>query len=287
MNDEVVVDVSCLEHVYPGGARVDICGLEFQVRRGQRVVILGPNGSGKSTLLKHILGILKPTDGAALVFGKDPSREYDAIQSRIGAVLQNVDEQLLGPTVFDDVAFAPLNFGFSREETVRRVEETLKALGIYHLRDRLPHYLSGGERKKVALAGALVSGPELLVLDEPLAGIDYASRVEISDFLGSLHQQTGVTMISTTHDMDVVAGLADMGYVMRQGGRLEIEGSIMELFFEHDLSEYNLAPPTVVRLIKHLREHGLDLKATLDAEEFERQLLRILRGKAPSLMRDS
>lgn len=280
-SDDLVVDVDCLQHAYPGGVRVDACGLAFRVRRGQRVAVLGPNGSGKTTLLKHLLGILRPTSGRVTVFGRDPSREYAAIRSRIGAVLQNVDEQLIGPTVFDDVAFAPLNFGFTREDTVERVEATLRALGIWELRDRLPHYLSGGERKKVALAGALVFGPELLVLDEPLEGVDQASREEITQFLQSLHEQTGLAIILTAHDMEVAAELADSGYVMAQTGRLEIWGSIEELFFEHDLSQYNLRPPTVVRLIKALRESGHDLQPTLSVADLVRQL----RARVPALPR--
>lgn len=276
MSEEVVVDVSCLQHVYPGGIRVDICGMEFQVKRGRRVAIIGPNGCGKSTLLKHVLGILKPTDGSVRVFGEDPARDYDRIRSRIGAVMQKVDEQLLGPTVFDDVAFAPLNFGFSKEETRERVESILRALDIYDLRDRLPHFLSGGERKKVALAGALVFGPELLVMDEPLEGIDYASRCEISDFLGRLHAETGMTMISTLHDMEMVHHIADVGYVMKEGGHLDLYGTIAELFFDHDLGEYNLAPPAVVSAIKELRQHGFMLEPTLDLRTFEEQLLGLL-----------
>lgn len=280
MND-IVVDVTCLEHVYPGGARVDICGLEFQVRRGERVAILGPNGSGKSTLLRHVLGILKPTEGSVSVFGKDPARQYPEIRAKIGAVMQNVDEQLIGPTVFDDVAFAPLNFGFSKDETYRRVEEMLRTLGIYELRDRLPHYLSGGERKKVALAGALVFGPELLILDEPLAGIDYASRLDIARFLSRLHEETGMTMISTLHDMEMVHLIADVGYVMKQGGQLDLYGTIMEIFFNHDLSDYNLVPPDVVKLIKSLNAQGYHLEPTLDEQEFEEQLLQVLHSRQP------
>ncbi len=279
MNDEVVVDVDCLEHVYPDGIRVDTCGLAFRVRRGQRVAVLGPNGSGKSTLLKHVLGILKPTSGRVVVFGKDPAREYAQIRSRIGAVMQNVDEQLIGPTVFDDVAFAPLNFGFSREDTCQRVERTLKALGIWELRDRLPHYLSGGERKKVALAGALVIDPALLVLDEPLEGVDYASRREITRFLQSLHDETGMAMILTAHDIEVIAGLADYGYVMGPGGGLALSGTISELFFDHDLSDYNLAPPTLVQVTKALRAQGIELGAVTDVEGFAEEIRSKLREK--------
>jgi len=187
-------------------------------------------------------------------------------------VLQNVDEQLIGPTVFEDVAFAPLNFGLSREETYQRVDDTLRALGIYDLRDRLPHYLSGGERKKVALAGALVFDPELLVMDEPLEAVDQASRQEIVEFLDSLHERTGLTIILTAHDMEVVADLADSGYVMAQSGKLEISGSIQELFFDHDLSQYNLRPPAVVRMIKALQEAGMDLEPTLSLADLTRQL---------------
>ncbi|MHB0999593.1 MAG: energy-coupling factor ABC transporter ATP-binding protein [Armatimonadota bacterium] len=273
MSGDIIVDVSCLEHVYPGGIRVDICGIEFIVRRGQKIAVMGPNGAGKSTLLKHVLGLMKPTKGHIHVFGKDPSREYGEIRSKIGAVMQNVEEQLIGPTVFDDVAFAPLNFGFSKEDTYQRVESILHSLDIYHLRSRLPHYLSGGEKKKVALAGALVTGPELLILDEPLEGIDYASRQDITGFLTKLHKECGMTIISTLHNMEWVPDLADYGYLMKQGGRLELYGSIEELFFNHDLSQYNLAAPAVVSLIKRLHELGYDLKPTLDQENLVDQLI--------------
>ncbi|MHB9131408.1 MAG: energy-coupling factor ABC transporter ATP-binding protein [Armatimonadota bacterium] len=262
--DEAVVHIHCLEHTYTGGVRIDLCGAEFHVPRGQRVAVLGPNGSGKSTLLKHILGILKPTQGQVRVFGEDPAQDYARIRQKIGAVMQNVDEQLIGPTVFDDVAFAPLNFGFSREETRQRVEGILESLDITHLRDRLPHYLSGGEKKKVALAGALVFGPELLILDEPLEGVDYSSRREICAFLRKLHAETGMTIISTMHDMDLVSELADVGYIVQSGGRLDLYGTITELFFEHDLSQYNLAPPGIAQLVKQLNDQGMAIPPTFD-----------------------
>ena len=277
MNHDIIVHVECLQHAYSGGVRVDFCGLKFEIARGQRVAVLGPNGSGKSTLLKHILGILRPTTGAIRVFGEDPSRDYRKIRARIGAVMQFVDEQMIGPTVFDDIAFAPLNFGFSREETRVRVEQVLRELEIEHLRDRLPHYLSGGERKKVALAGALVFNPELLILDEPLEGVDHASRREISDFLARLHRETGMTIISTVHDMNLVAELADVGYVIQQGGRVELCQSVEELFFEHDLSQYNLAPPVVAEIITRLNAAGHAFAPTLDIERFVAQLLQTLK----------
>lgn len=277
MATDIIIDVECLQHVYQGGVRIDFCGTKFQIRRGQRVAILGPNGSGKSTLLRHILGILRPTSGKVSVFGANPGTEYDKIRARIGAVMQRVDEQLIGPTVFDDIAFAPLNFGFTREDTRRMVEETMAALDISHLRDRLPHYLSGGERKKVAMAGALVFNPELLVLDEPLEGVDDSSRQEISQFLRDLHQRTGMTIISTMHDMELVSGMADEGYVIRSGGRVELYGTIHDLFFEHDLSDFNLSPPAVARIIKSLNAQGLGFEDTLDMQAFTQALLHRLK----------
>ena len=264
MTDERIVEIHCVEHSYAGGVNIDLCGIEFNVARGQRVVVLGPNGSGKSTLLKHILGILKPTKGRVAVFGEDPSSQYARIRHKIGTVMQNADEQLIGPTVFDDIAFAPLNFGFSREDTRRRVEGILQALDIVHLRDRLPHYLSGGEKRKVALAGALVFDPELLILDEPLEGVDYTSRQEICAFLRQRHADTGVTLVSTMHDMDLVSELGDVGYVLHAGGRIDLYGTITELFFHHDLRQYNLAPPALAQLITLLNDRGMAIPPTLD-----------------------
>lgn len=279
MSNDIIVQVECMEHAYAGGVRVDYCGLQFEITRGQRVAVLGPNGSGKSTLLKHILGMLRPTSGTIRVFGEDPGRNYKKIRARIGAVMQYVDEQMIGPTVFDDIAFAPLNYGFSYTETKELVEAIMKSLDISHLRDRLPHYLSGGERKKVALAGALVFNPELLILDEPLEGVDHASSLEISEYLYQLHRDTGMTMISTVHDMNLVAKLADVGYVIKDGGRVELHSSVEELFFQHDLSKYNLAPPVVAEIITRLNAAGYELSPTLDVNILVKQLI----NKGPSL----
>ena len=273
--NDTIVEIHCVEHTYAGGVRIDLCGVNFKVQRGQRVAVLGPNGSGKSTLLKHILGVLKPTKGSVSVFGEDPARHYQRIRQKIGAVMQNADEQMIGPTVYDDVAFAPLNFGFTREETRQRVDAILASLDITHLKDRLPHYLSGGEKRKVALAGALVFSPELLILDEPLEGVDHASRQEICAFLRNLHAQSGMTIISTMHDMDLVSELAEVGYIIQGGGRIDLYGSITELFFEHDLSQYNLAPPVLAQLINELHRRGIAVPSTFDVNELADALQKI------------
>ena len=169
--------VSCVRHSYEDGTSVHLCGIDFVAARGTRTALLGPNGSGKTTLIFHVLGLLRSQEGTVRVFGVDPATNWTDIRQRVGVVLQNVDEQLLMPTVFDDVAFSPRQYGLGEDEVARRVAAALDLLGIAKLAGRVPHDLSGGEKRKVALAGALVMEPELLVLDEPFEGLDPAARV--------------------------------------------------------------------------------------------------------------
>ncbi|MGH7891355.1 MAG: ATP-binding cassette domain-containing protein, partial [Thermodesulfobacteriota bacterium] len=157
---EEIVKIRNLGFKYPDGTTLKFDGQDFTVGRGERVVMLGPNGSGKSTLLSLLLGLLKPSEGEIEVLGVDPSKEYEKIRERIGALLQNVDLQIIAPRVWDDVSFSPRNYGYKEEETARLVENILKKLEIEHLKDKIPHYLSGGEKTKVGLAGALVIKPE-------------------------------------------------------------------------------------------------------------------------------
>src|SRR5512134_2911556 len=127
---ETIISVSCLKHIYPDTTEIHICGLDFVVNRGERVVVLGGNGSGKTTLLYHILGLLKPDEGRVTVFGVNPATRYDDIRERVGVLLQNVDEQILSPTVREDISFSPRNYGRGREETDRMVEAVMAELGI-------------------------------------------------------------------------------------------------------------------------------------------------------------
>ncbi len=187
MSENIIAQVKCLRHVYPDQTEVDLCGLDFSVCTGQRIAILGANGSGKSTLIFHLLGLLAPVDGDVTVFGVNPSRQFKEIRHRIGVVLQNVDDQIIGPTVWDDVTFTP------------------RALG----KSKVPHYLSGGEKRKVALAGALVTEPELLIMDEPFTGLDPRSRTELAALLVQLHAERGITYIVSTHEIDYVPAIAD------------------------------------------------------------------------------
>ena len=252
---ETVVRVSCVKHSYEDGSHVDLCGLDFTADRGSRVAILGPNGAGKTTMLFHILGILAPQEGTVQVFGVDPSHNWPAIRRRIGVVLQNVDEQLISPTVFDDVAFSPRQYGLPEEEVRSRTSAALALLGIEDLGDRVPHNLSGGEKRKVALAGALVMDPELLVLDEPFEGLDPTSRQSLITLLARLAEERRITIVMSTHDIDTVPEFADYAYVLQQGGHIVLKGTPAEVFSRVDvMASGNIRPPILAELFARLRE---------------------------------
>jgi cobalt/nickel transport system ATP-binding protein len=268
VNKETIVTVECITHIYPDMTKVQICGLDFVVNRGERVSILGSNGSGKTTLIKHLLGILVPKDGTVTVFGVNPGKEYSTIRQKIGVVLQDVDEQILGPTVYDDILFAPLNYGVPLKEAKALAEEVIERLNIRPLQGKIVHYLSGGEKKKVALAGALVLKPDLLILDEPFTGLDPISRRELVQILNDLNRERGVTLIMTLHEVDLAPEVSDILYLMHGHGNLSERGTPEEIFGRFDdLESFNLEEPMLTKLFKGLRREGLDFGSPFRVDE--------------------
>ena len=273
---EEIVRISCVKHIYPDTTEVHLCGLDFVVRKGERVVILGPNGSGKTTLLFHILGILVPDEGAVRVFGCNPARDYDKIRKRIGVVLQNVEEQIIAPTVEDDVSFSPRNYGYSEAETKELVGEALELLNIGHIRKKICHYLSGGEKRKVALAGAIVLKPDLLVLDEPFEGLDPKSRRELSVLLNRLNRERGMAVIMSTHDINIVSRMADFVYVLGQGGDILFMDTPADIFTRSEyLRQSSLDFPILIELFKELKDRGLPVSLPADVAEAVRQIEKL------------
>jgi len=265
---ERVIEVDCITHVYPDNTKVQICGLDFVVNRGERVSILGSNGCGKTTLLKHLLGILIPKEGSVRVFGTDPGREYSKIRERIGVVMQDVDEQILGPTVYDDILFAPLNYGVERKKAETMAKGVMERLNLGAIQNKIVNYLSGGEKKKVALAGALVMEPELLILDEPFTGLDPLSKRELIHLLNELNREKGITFIMTLHEVDLVSQVTDVLYLMHGHGHLSERGAPEEIFGRFkNLELFNLEEPTLTKLFKRLKEEGLDFGNPLHMDE--------------------
>jgi cobalt/nickel transport system ATP-binding protein len=265
---EAIVRVSCVRHTYPDRTQVHLCGLDFVVERGQRVVMLGPNGCGKTTLLYHILGLLEPQEGEVSVFGVNPARHFNRIRERVGVLLQSVDEQIIAPTVWDDVSFSPRNYGYGDGDVERMTREALERVGIAHLSHKVCHYLSGGEKRKVALAGALVLQPELLVLDEPFEGLDPASRADLVELLNQLHHQHGVTLVVATHDVNVVKAMADVVYVLVRGGEIVAHGSPEQIFRDPAvLRNSNIEPPVLAELFECLEKAGVALGRPLSVAE--------------------
>jgi cobalt/nickel transport system ATP-binding protein len=272
-NGERIVEVDCITHVYPDMTKVQICGLDFIVNQGERVSILGANGCGKTTLLKHLMGVLVPRDGSVKVFGVDPGKEYNKIRERIGVVMQDVDEQILGPTVYDDILFAPLNYGLGKSEAEGKAKEVIERLNIEPIQGRIVHYLSGGEKKKVALAGALVMEPDLLILDEPFTGLDPTSRRDFIKTLNELNREKGISFIMTLHEVDLVSEVSDILYLMHGHGDLSERGKPEEIFGRFkDLESFNLEEPTLTRLFKGLKKEGLDFGDPLQIDEAIRMI---------------
>jgi cobalt/nickel transport system ATP-binding protein len=274
---ESIVTVSCLKHTYPDTTEIHMCGLDFVVNRGERVVMLGGNGSGKTTLLYHVLGLLAPDEGRVSVFGVNPSVHYNTIRERIGVLLQSVDEQILSPTVWDDISFSPRNYGYQKDEIEAMVEQVMSELGILHLRDKICHYLSGGEKRKVALAGALVLRPELLILDEPFEGLDSRSRAELVTLLNKQNRE-GMTIVMSTHDLNLVASFADRVYMLAKGQGVVTAGTPAEIFMQADaLRASNIDQPLLTELFLKLRERGVAVTVPTHVDQAVNDLLRIIK----------
>jgi len=234
-------------------------GLSIDIRRGERVALLGANGSGKSTLLRLLAGLQFPTSGDIQYCGAPLSEErlqeeefFYAFRRSVGVVFQNPDVQLFNPTVFDEVAFGLLQLRWPKAEIRARVDQTLEKMGIANLADRSPHRLSGGEKKRVAIASVLVLDPEILLLDEPAAALDPGSQSLITEFLASWSGGSK-TVVTATHDLDTLEDIADRCYVF-ENGRVAAEGPPLAILHDVPLLERT----KLVRPHRHVHEPGTE-----------------------------
>jgi cobalt/nickel transport system ATP-binding protein len=230
--DPLSLDVRGLGYAYPDG-HVALTGVDLAVARGERVALLGPNGAGKTTLVLHLNGILSGGGGSVAVGGLAVDRDRSTlaeIRRRVGIVFQDPDDQLFLPTVGEDVAFGPANLGLRGQDLADRVDEALTAVGMTEHRDRAPHHLSFGQRRRVAVATVLAMRPEILVLDEPSSNLDPAARRELAQILRGLP----VTLLMVTHDLPYALELCDRSVII-DAGRIVADGPTGELLADSGL----------------------------------------------------
>ena len=238
--------------------------VSFTIEDGEFVGIIGHTGSGKSTLVQHFNALVKPTDGKMIVQGVDICEKgvnLNALRQKVGLVFQYPEYQLFEETVEKDVAFGPRNLGLAEEEIQRRVADSLRLVGLDQQKvgTRSPFELSGGQRRRVALAGVLAMNPEVLILDEPSAGLDPHGRNEVLDLVSGIHKERGCTVIMVSHSMDEVAKVASRVIVMSQG-HLVMDGTPREVFTQGEkLRSIGLGVPAPVELGAQLRERGLNV----------------------------
>ncbi len=251
--------------------------VDLDVKQGDFVAVLGHNGSGKSTLAKHINAILYPTEGAVWVDGMNTRDEKDLwnIRQEAGMVFQNPDNQIIGQVVEEDVGFGPENMGVPTEEIWARVEESLKAVGMYEYRKFSPNKLSGGQKQRVSIAGVIAMHPKCIILDEPTAMLDPNGRKEVVRAVRALNDVEGITVVLITHYMEEIIH-ADKVFVMDQG-RIAMEGTPREIFSQVEkLKELRLDVPQVTLLAHELQRSGIRLPdGILTVEELIKALLAV------------
>ncbi|MCS7251218.1 MAG: energy-coupling factor ABC transporter ATP-binding protein [Anaerolineae bacterium] len=235
----LLIEAEGLVYIYPDGHPA-LQGVSLRMERGEKVAVVGPNGAGKSTLLLVLSGLLRPTAGVLRVEGRQVgNKDGRRLRTQVGLVFQDPDDQLFSLTVFDDVAFGPIYQGLSEQEVRERVTQALDAVGMAWAASRISHHLSVGEKKRVAIATVLALRPEILLLDEPTAGLDPRGRRELIGLLRDLPQ----TMLVATHDMRLVAELLPRVIIMDQG-RIVADGPTSEILRDERLLEaHGLEPP--------------------------------------------
>lgn len=285
------IQVKNLKHIYEKGMpteSVALDGVSFEVEDGELLGIIGHTGSGKSTLLQHLNGLLKPDEGTIVIGGVDitaPGVSMVEIRKRIGLVFQYPEYQLFEETVAKDVAFGPRNLGLADSEIEERVREALELVGLDYedMKDRSPFELSGGQKRRVAIAGVIAMRPEVLILDEPTAGLDPKAHKDVLKMIEDVHGKTGNITVLVSHNMADIANLSDKVLVI-DSGRVVTMGTPEEVFSKRDeLSSVGLDLPPITCLTEALRERGFKIRETiLSVEDAADEIAEYLKagGKA-------
>lgn len=276
---EIRLSVAIDSFTYTDGTQA-LGGIALEVRKGEFVGVLGSNGSGKTTLLKVMDGLMKEYQGLVLLDGADVRKlSPKQIYQKIGLVFQNPDDQLFAPTVYDDVAFGPLNMGFGKDEVARRVAGALHAVDMDGFAKKSIHNLSFGQKKRICIAGLLAMGHEILLLDEPTAGLDPMGEYKMMDLLTKLNKEQGVTIVMATHSVDLVPLFLDRLFILSKG-RIVRSGPPADVFTApEEMAQVKLRLPQIAELIYRLKnEDGVPFeKIPLTVGEARREILKTMK----------
>jgi energy-coupling factor transport system ATP-binding protein len=281
------IKIENLTHIYMPGSpfeRKALDNVNLSIENGEFVALIGHTGSGKSTLIQHINGLLKPSSGKIIIDGVDITSskvKLNEIRKKVGLVFQYPEYQLFEETIERDIAFGPKNLGLKDEDVAKRVKKAMNMVGLDYetYKDKSPFDLSGGQKRRVAIAGVVAMEPKVLILDEPTAGLDPKGRDDILEKIAQLRKEYNMTIILVSHSMEDVAKVATRVLVMHEG-KCILDGTTSEVFKQVDILEgVGLAVPQVTYLVKRLREKGFSISEDVfTIDEAKREILKLLRG---------
>lgn len=251
-----IIDVSNVSYTYSDGSSA-LKNINMKINEGEKIAIIGPNGAGKSTLFHMFNGILKPTSGTITVNGvKVHKKNLVEIRRTVGMIFQNSDDQLFNSTVHQEIAYGLLNMGITGQELEDTIDWALKLVGMMEYKDKSPHNLSGGQKKRIAIASVLAMKPKVMVMDEPTTALDPRGVSRLIKLLNSINKELGITLIFATHDVDIVPLLANRVYVLNKGETI-LSGTTNEVFCHKDiLRKINLRLPRIAHLTEILEHDG-------------------------------
>lgn len=257
---EIHLETKNLSFTYPDGTQA-LKNVNIQIKKGEKIAIMGPNGAGKSTLFSHFNGLTEPTsghveiDGEKIIFKRD---ELLKVRQKVGIVFQDPNDQLFAPTVKEDVAFGPMNLGLEYDEVKKRISESLEMVGMSGFDDKTPHHLSGGQQKRVAIAGIVAMRPEIMILDEPTAGLDPEGVDKVLNILNKLNSE-GMSIVISSHDIEMVNEFADKIFVLYDG-EIIASGDKHQIFSDKELlKKAHLKAPVTTEILYKLKENGLNV----------------------------
>ncbi|CRK82024.1 energy-coupling factor transporter ATPase [Neobacillus massiliamazoniensis] len=282
-----IIEIENLTHTYMKGTpmeHVALKGAGMFVEEGECIAIIGHTGSGKSTLIQHFNGLIRPESGRVIIDGEDLSKkrvDLKSLRRKVGLVFQNPEDQIFEKLIGDDISYGPFKLGLPLKEVRERVKWAMETVGLdfKEMKDRQTFALSGGQKRKVALAGILALKPKILVLDEPTAGLDPRSRNDLLDKIKFLNKEEKLTVVFVSHNMEEVAYLADRIYVMA-GGKDVLTGTPKEIFTDKDkLERYQIGTPETVQALYRLTDLGFDVNtAAFTISEASEEILKVLSG---------